>query len=137
MEQVQQDDSLFADAVSSGDFPLAQFNHRAHLRFAFVLLRRAPFLEACIAMRETLQGFARRAGKPGLYHKTITIALMSLFAERIASSSCQVDSFEPFIAANPDLCERTLLHRYYPPEVLATQRARSQFILGERAREST
>ncbi len=131
MGHAEQEDAAFADAVSRGDFPSAQFNHRAHLRFAFFLLKRAPFLEACIAMREALRSFARRANRPGLYHETITIALMSVVADRIAS--CPAVAFEPFIAANPDLCERTLLHRYYPPQLLATQRARSQFILRESA----
>lgn len=122
------DDNQFEREVRSGQFPLAQFNHRAHLRLAFILLRRARFLEACIAMRETLQTLALRAGKPGLYHETMTIAFMSIVAERIADGDAA--TFDELLARNPDLSDRALLQRYYPPEILASARARQQFVLG-------
>lgn len=122
------DDKQFDHEVRNGQFPLVQFDHRAHLRFAFILLRQAPFLEACIAMRDVLQSFAARAGKPGLYHETVTVAFMSIIAERIAT--CGATSFDDLLAINPDLSDRKLLDRYYSPEILASSRAREQFILG-------
>jgi hypothetical protein len=128
------DDQQFEHEVRSGEFPLAQFDHRAHLRFAFILLKRMPFLEACIVMRDALQSFAIRAGKPGLYHETITVAFMSVIAERIAAGDCA--SFEELFAANPELENRNLLHRYYSPEVLASPRARHQFVLSELERRT-
>ena len=79
-------------------------------------------------MRETLQTFAVRAGKPGLYHETMTIAFMSIVAERIADGDAA--TFAELLARNPDLSDRDLLHRYYRPEILASSRARQQFILG-------
>jgi hypothetical protein len=125
------DDDQFEQQVRGGQFPLNEFTHRAHLRFAFLLLRRLPFLEACITMRDTLKTFGTRAGKPGLYHETITIAFMSVVAERLAAGD-EVDC-DAFLAANPDLSDRRLLRRYYPPDLLASARARSRFILSEPA----
>lgn len=129
------DDHSFEREVRGGQFPLNEFNHRAHLRFAFILLRRLPFLEACIAMRDALKTFAVRAGKPNLYHETITIAFMSVVAERLAELLPKGDDLDcdAFLAANPDLSDRGLLHRYYPPDLLASPRARSRFILSEPA----
>lgn len=121
------DDEQFEQAVRAGEFPLHEFNHRAHLRFAWLLLRRAPLLEACITMRETLKAFAARAGKPALYHETVTVAFMSVLAECMADSGAI--GFAELIAAHPELCRRNLLDQYYAPEVLASPRARGQFIL--------
>lgn len=130
MESNRFDDRQFQNEVASGKFPPAQFNHRAHLRLAYLLLNEAPFLEACVAMRDTLKTFAVRAGKPGLYHETVTVAFMSIVAERIAAGNNS--GFDEFLDANPDLLDRGLLHLYYPPEVLASQRARDQFVIYSR-----
>lgn len=82
-DSLQTDDRFVADFLAGSIAP-ETFDHRAHLRAAACLLRRMPFLEACIAMRDGLRHIAARAGKPGLYHETITVALMSLVLDRIA-----------------------------------------------------
>lgn len=122
-------DEEFLAALESGQLAPEQFSHAAHLRAAFCYLARQPFLEACIAMRNSLQGFAARIGKPGLYHETITIAFMSLVAERAARHACS-DSAE-FLALYPELQDKALLRGYYAPEVLDSELARRHFILSK------
>src|ERR1700761_930573 len=100
-------DDDFADAFEAGAIAPPDFDHRAHLRAAFCLLRRAPFLEACIRMRDGLVALAARAGKPGLYHETITIAFMSLVMQRLAAAPAV--GWTDFIAAHPELADRALL----------------------------
>ena len=75
-------DQEFIDAFAAGRLDPAGFDHRAHLRAAFLLLRSKPFLEACIAMRDGLQALAGKIGKPDLYHETVTVAFMALVAAR-------------------------------------------------------
>jgi len=121
-------DEEFLAALQNGQLQPEQFSHAAHIRAAYCYLRRNDFLEACIAMRNSLQSFAERIGKPGLYHETITIAFMSLVAERIARQAV-ADSAE-FLTLYPELQDKALLHRYYAPGVLDSELARRHFVLG-------
>ena len=120
-------DDDFAQEFALGNIAPADFDHTAHLRAAFCLLRRSAFLEACIAMRAGLQDLARRAGRPGLYHETITIAFMSLVAQRAASQPGV--AWDDFVAAHPDLRDRALLGRWYRRETLESAQARERFVM--------
>ena len=122
-------DLEFIDAFTAGQLPTAGFDHRAHLRAAYLLLRDRPFLEACMAMRDGLQSLAGKLGKPDLYHETVTVAFMALVAER--SSSMDGD-WDAFIAAHPELCGRGLLESYYSTALLASGAARTTFTLPDR-----
>ena len=124
-------DDDFIAAFEAGAIAPPDFDHRAHLRAAWCLARRRPFLEACVAMRDGLRHVARRAGKPGLYHETITVAFMSLVSQRAASGHWP--AWDDFIAAHPDLMDRALLARWYAPGALDSALARAQFVLPEPA----
>ena len=127
-------DDDFADAFEMGNIAPADFDHLAHLRAAFCLLRRRPFLEACVAMRDGLQGIARRAGRPGLYHETITVAFMSIVAQRLAGRSDL--EWDGFIADHPELLDRSLLARWYDRDTLESAQARAQFVLPDARADS-
>jgi hypothetical protein len=80
-------------------------------------------------MRDSLRRFAARAGKADLYHETITVAFVSIVLERMGRSPEL--GWEALLAANPDLCDRGLLSRYYPAETLASAAARQRFVVSE------
>ncbi|MEO5686985.1 MAG: hypothetical protein ABIR54_06440 [Burkholderiaceae bacterium] len=120
-------DDDFTDAFEMGNVAPADFDHRAHLRAAFCLAQSRPFLEACVAMRDGVQGIARRAGRPGLYHETITVAFMSIVAQRLAARPGV--AWDDFLAAHPDLMDRALLGRWYARDTLESAQARVQFVL--------
>jgi hypothetical protein len=122
-------DREFIDAFTAGQLAPAGFDHRAHLRAAFLLLRAYPFLEACIAMRDGLQALAGKLGKPDLYHETVTVAFMALVAQRVPAAA---EDGESFIARHPELCERGLLDAYYSTALLASSAARTTFALPDR-----
>jgi hypothetical protein len=122
-------DDQFIEDFESGRLTAEEFDHAAHIRAAVCYLSRHPFLEACIAMRDGLQSFARRIGKPGLYHETITIAFMSLVSERMGRNAGL--SWADFTARNLDLLDKNLLARYYRPETLASPLSRSRFLLSD------
>jgi hypothetical protein len=119
-------DQAFIDAFTAGRLEPTGFDHRAHLRVAFLLLRSRPFLEACMAMRDGLQALAGKLGKPDLYHETVTVAFMALVAERMPAVPMDWDSF---IARHPELCERGLLDGYYSKGLLASGAARRTFAM--------
>ena len=114
-----------------GEADPAAFPHREHLRMGFELLRRVSFDEAvhryCVALRAMLS----RAGNPASFHQTITIAFLSVIAQRMQDGGEQ--EFPAFAAANPDLIDKSMLTRWYRPERLASELARRSFVLPDPA----
>ncbi len=123
-------DTDFIARFTSGELPPAGFDHESHLRAACLLLRDRPFLEACIAMRDGLGSIARQAGRPQLYHETLTVAFMAIVADRM--TGC-VGDWRALVATHPDLFDRALLGTHYSPERLASPEARRTFLLPDRA----
>lgn len=104
-----------------------EFHHADHVRVGFELLRRRTFPDALAAYSAALKDIAARAGNPGAYHETITVAFLSLIAERRAAGA--YDGFTAFIRDNPELLDKSLLERWYAPERLLSDIARRTFIL--------
>lgn len=122
-------DNAFLSSFEDTSIAPESFDHRAHIRAAYIYLTRYPFLEACIAMRDSLKRFAEHIGKGGLYHETITVAFMSILHQRMTQAPGM--QWQVLIAANLDLLERNLLQRHYRPETLNSSIARQQFVLAD------
>jgi hypothetical protein len=115
-----------------GELDPRTFPHREHVRMAFEMLRRHSFVETALHYSQALRTMTEKAGKPEAFHQTLTIAFLSLIAERMHTGA--VRDFESFAAANPDLMDKSALARCYRPERLALDAARRTFILPEPAR---
>jgi hypothetical protein len=124
-----QDDDFLA-ALEAGTLPLAQFDHRAHVRAGYLYVTRHGFGGAVERFARTLKAFAARHGKDGLYHETITVAFLALINEHEAAGDAA--DWEAFIAANPELLDRRTLTRFYAPDELAAPEARRVFRLPRR-----
>jgi hypothetical protein len=105
----------------------ADFHHADHIRLGFEILQRHDFPDATVAFVTGLKGVASRAGSPGAYHETITIAFLALIAERCGDLG--EGGYPAFAAANPDLFDKSALLRWYTPERLHSKLARKTFIL--------
>lgn len=103
------------------------FTHGEHLRMAFVMLHRYEFLEAALYYSRALRRMCARAGHPEKFNQTLTIAFLSLIAERIAADPCA--EFEAFVAGNPDLMNAGMLARHYSAQRLSGAIARRTFLL--------
>ncbi len=114
-------------AFDVGRIEPAAFPHREHVRFAYEMLGRYSFAETAIRFAHGLGHIARKAGKPQLYHETITIAFLAVIAERRAIT--QHRNWAEFIAKNEDLLDKNLLLRWYSKEELASDLARKTFCL--------
>ncbi len=112
-----------------GDVDGRDFHHADHVRMAFEILRRHDFLDAAKAYSTALKDIARRAGSPGAYHATITLAFLALIAERMAGH--EGEEFAAFAVRNPDLLEKSVLRRWYRTERLQSDVARRIFVLPE------
>jgi hypothetical protein len=112
-----------------GEIPATGFPHREHVRMAFEMLRRHDFPETVLHYSRALRAMAEKAGKPQAFHQTVTIAFLSVIAERLASGDAA--DFAAFAQANPDLLEKSVLSRWYGAERLASEIARRTFVLPE------
>ena len=112
-----------------GEIPAHEFPHREHLRMAYEMLRRHDFAESVLHYSRALRAMTARAGRPQAFHQTLTIALLSVIAERMERGTG--GDFAAFERANPDLSDRSLLARWYRPERLGSEAARRTFLLPE------
>jgi hypothetical protein len=93
-----------------GGFDPDKFRHRDHVRIGFEMLRQRPFTEAVNRFALGLRAMALKAGRPHLYHETITVAFLAIIAERMERVENQ--DFRVFEQTNPDLFEKTILNRW-------------------------
>jgi hypothetical protein len=123
-------DQELIDRFEDGTLPAACFHHREHVRTAFLYLTRYPALEALRIFSNTLRKFAITLGKTQLYHETITWAYVFLIHERMARTETK-QTWEEFARSNPDLLQWKdgVLTRYYRAETIASDLARSVFVL--------
>lgn len=114
---------------------LEEFLHASHVRVGWWYVTHQPLLAAMARFRDGLQRFTAAKGKPQRYHKTITIAFLLLIADRHRAG----ESWEAFAGRNPDLLQWPCpaLTALYPPELLASDRARDVFVLPDPARPPT
>ena len=120
---------LLAD-FEAGRIDPAQFPHREHVRVSYELLERHSFPEALLHLARGLRGLAVKAGRPEVYHETITTAFLALIAERRLSG--RFVDWDDFATRNPDLFRKELLDEFYEPALLRSPVARQAFILPRR-----
>jgi hypothetical protein len=105
---------------------LDAFDHEAHVKVTWLLLRDRPLPETMIALRDGLRRLAIRAGHPEKYHETITFAFAAVVNERMRAA----ESWDEFVRANPDLFAwRMVMERFYDRGTLHSDEARRTFLL--------
>src|SRR6185295_2125591 len=83
---LSEDDCRFLEAFETAALLPENFHHRDHLRAAWVVLGTYPLLESLSRFTAALKQLATRAGQPGIYHETITLAYLLLLHERLADA---------------------------------------------------
>jgi hypothetical protein len=127
------DDALIA-AFEGPGFAPGSFHHCHHVRLAWAYLERRPLLEVRERFTAGLRRLAAAAGKPELYHETVTWAYVLLVHQRRLSGA---RDWAGFAAGNADLLAwrpSVLEERYYRRETLWSDRARRVFVWPDRER---
>ena len=120
------------ERLEAGDIEPCDFGHRQHLQAAYELLEREPFLDAAVRYSRGLEGFAAAEGAADKFNLTVTIAFLSLIAERMAGR--RHGSIAAFLAAHPDL-QGNALAPYYSGVRLKSPLARRTFLMPDRRAE--
>lgn len=122
------EDHNFRRDVETCKFPPAGFNHRAHIRLAYVYLTAYDTDTAHQLMRSALLAFLEHHGiDVSKYHETITRAwIMAVrhFMENTPSS----ESSDNFIEKNPRMLDSKIMMEHYSAEVLFSDKARAKFV---------
>jgi hypothetical protein len=121
-------DRTFRDDFELGRVTPAQFDHRAHLRLAYILLALHEPDAAAEAMRSALLRFLGHHGiDPVKYHETMTRAW--IFAVRhFMERGGGTESADDFIDQNPRLLDSKIMMTHYSAGLLFSPEARARFV---------
>ncbi|HEY3851646.1 MAG TPA: hypothetical protein VGL87_11775 [Steroidobacteraceae bacterium] len=95
-------DDEFLQALESCELPPEEFGHSAHVRAAYLYLRRADLGEALDAVQGSLQRYVARLGKADRYDESMTRRYIELIHRRIAERG-DAGGWAAFSQANRDL----------------------------------
>ena len=107
------------------------FGHIEHVRVAYEMLLRYGFIDALGRYASAIDSIATRAGAPDKFNVTITLAFLSLIAERIYKTD--PSDFDQFLALNADLGSSRVLGKWYSRADLLSDFARTHFMLPNQA----
>lgn len=117
----------FTKSFEACDIDVSAFGHIDHVGVAYEMLRRYDFLNASVKYAHCINTIATKAGAARKFNTTITVAFLSLIAERMQMKS--YDSFDAFISDNQDLVTGNPIAQMYSPERLQSDLARTVFLL--------
>ncbi len=123
-------DLAFRAAFDAGGIAPSAFDHRAHVRLAYVHLVEHGIAGAPQAMRASLQGFLATHGiAASKYHETLTRAwtlAVAHFMTRCGSEA--FEAFEAFEAHGTPLFDSRVMLTHYTPGRLFSDMARATWV---------
>ena len=121
-------DRQFLSDLESARIEPAAFDHRAHIRAAYIYLTESGPDRAPERMRDTLLGFLAHHGvDPSKYHETITRAWI-LGVRHFMQMTPETRSADEFIDANPRMLDPKIMLTHYSAELLFSPQARASFV---------
>lgn len=121
---ITDDDRAFLQSFEECSLGAKCWTHAAHVRMGWLVLETSSsFEEALERIRSGIMRFNSTKNSIG-YHETITVA----FARLIDSRRLTGETLEAFLARNPDLLDRNCLKQFYSKAILASEKARQNFI---------
>ena len=128
--EITEEDLAFKKDVESFSFPIPDFDHRAHLRLAYVYLVETNSLsESVNLVRKALIGLLKHAGvdPSAKYHETLTEAWL-LAVHHFMHHTSQSVSADDFINQNPNLLNSRIMLNHYSESVLFSEPAKAAFV---------
>jgi hypothetical protein len=126
--RISEEDATFRAKFEACRFPASKFDHRAHVRLAYIYLTLGDVDAAHHMMRDALTSFlAHLKVDPGKYHETITRAWI-MAVRHFMELSSDSDSADSFIDQNPLLLDADIMLTHYSAQVLFSAEARAAFV---------
>jgi hypothetical protein len=128
MNQLSESDRRFRENFELGRITPAQFDHRAHVRLAYIFLAEQDADTATASMKNALLQFlAHHRVDAAKYHETMTrawIMAVQHFMHRGGASA----SADEFIDDNPRLLDAKIMMTHYSAGLLFSPEARARFV---------
>ena len=126
--QVALEDLQFRADFETGQLQPEAFDHRGHIRLAYVYLAEADPDTALTSLRNALRSFLRHQGIPASkYHETLTRAWI-LAVRHFMTVSPPAASADDFIDRNPGLLDSRIMMTHYSTDLLFSTEARARFV---------
>ena len=119
--------SRLLQAFETNTISPGEFGHEQHLRVAHELLQRCGYLEAAQRFSAGARALADSAGVPEKFNVTITLAFLSLVAERMHRAPRA--NADDFLRGNADLLAKDALGAWYSSSELTSDFARTHLLL--------
>ena len=117
------------DAFLNATISEEDWTHRAHVRVAFLHMKKFPFEEALVFIRQRIQAVNLAHGTPEAidrgYHETITRAFLHLIAAAAQESTFSCS--EEFCDQHPQLMTKRVLLNYYSRDRIMSADAKASF----------
>ena len=121
-------DQDFRTEFEACKFPPAEFNHRAHVRLAYVYLTEHDADTAHQLMQNALLSFLRYHGVDvSKYHETMTRAWI-MAVRHFMEISPDSESCDAFLENNPRMLDSRIMMTHLSAEVLFSNEARARFV---------
>jgi hypothetical protein len=102
------------------------WSHEAHIRMAWLRMEQfKSYEEALERIRSGIQAFNSSVNSIG-YHETITVAFSRLIYAKRAET--RAGTWQEFLQHHPNLLQKRCLLEFYSKEILASERARHEFV---------
>ena len=128
------DDADFLRAFETRSIPIDSWNHRSHVRMAYLYLRDHGLDEGLRRIRAGIQALNASFGDKipvdqidRGYHETLTVAWARIIDSAVRNPGGE-EHFEAFAATHPHLLQRTLLRLFYSRARLMTWEAKRGFV---------
>ena len=126
--ELSADDRTFRADFEAGRIAPASFDHRSHVRLAYVYLAEHGTEGAVERVRGALHGFLKHHGiEPSKYHETMTRAWV-LAVRHFMAKTPAAASADAFIDANPMLLDSRIMLTHYSADLLFSPEARARFV---------
>lgn len=127
-------DPELLEAFESQSLTHEQWNHRAHLRVAYMYLSEHGFEQGFIRIRDGIKKLNAVHQVPESldrgYHETITHAFARIVSVMIKAHNepLGITNSEGFCEAHPHLLQKTVLRLYYTRSRIMTAQAKAEFV---------
>jgi hypothetical protein len=125
-------DTEFAQQFANCTLDPKLFTHEAHLRLAWIHVRRDGVSQAIENIRSQITAYDRKFGDGSKYHETITIAAIHVIDHFIRKSTST--RFSDFINEFPRLQThfRDILAQHYTSDIFTDAEAKTTFVHPDR-----
>ncbi len=124
-------DEEFLAAFENCTLPFEQWNHRAHVRVAYLYASCLDVDSATQRMRSGVKAYNKANRVPEAldqgYHETITVAFMRLISEAAALGD-HAGSFDEFAQLWPQLFDKRALLRFYSRHRIMSAEAKASYV---------